>query len=98
MVLNTSDFKSWGKERVRRQRGVLLVILVVGRVVLIALFLIFVLCSCVTFCGTLVFNSMMGSGPTPSLRDYFALATLVLAFLILLPLGRGLGSQLVADV
>lgn len=41
---------------------------------------------------------MMGSGPTPSLRDYFALATLVLAFLILLPLGKGRGGQLVADV
>lgn len=40
----------------------------------------------------------MGSGPTPSLRDYFALATLVLAFLILLPLGKGRGGQLVADV
>lgn len=53
MVLNTSDFKSWGKERVRRQRGVLLVFSVVGRVVLIALYLIFVLYSCVTFCGTL---------------------------------------------
>lgn len=45
-----------------------------------------------------MFNSMMGSGPTPSLRDDFALAALVLAFLILFPLGKGLGGQLVADV
>lgn len=41
-----------------------------------------------------MFNSMMGSDPIPSLRGYFALATLVLAFLILFPLGRGLGGQL----
>lgn len=36
MVLNTSDFKSWGKERLSRQRGLLLVFSVVGRIVLIA--------------------------------------------------------------
>lgn len=35
MVLNTSDFKSWGKERVRRQKGILLVFSVVDRIVLI---------------------------------------------------------------